>query len=313
MYNQPTVSVLTACYNQSQFVVESLESIRNQTYPNIELIIIDDCSTDDSVSIIRDWISRNSVKCRFIAHDKNQGVCKTFNEALSYATGKYISMIAADDVWLPHKTEKQVREMEQLPEDIGVLYTDAIRIDERGNLLPEKFIESLRNFSSMPEGDLFQTLLEKNFIPAMSTLIRKSCYDKVGNYDEKLCYEDYDMWLRISTQYKFKFSPEISTKYRVVSTSMTKKKLHARNCEKLRSDFRMFSKFLRSPRPGGAEQKTIKDHLDDLAEQMYRIDCDARNRYLLTLLRVDLRPFTIAMLLSSVFGLPHERFSRLVS
>ncbi len=308
---QPLVSALVACYNQSKFVYESLESIRKQTYPNIQIIIIDDCSTDDSVEVIRNWIAKNSVECVFVAHRENTGVCKTFNEALSHAKGKYISIIAADDVWLLDKLENQVAAMEKLPEDVGVIYSDAWQIDENSELLRLKFIESHRQFSRMPEGEIFSVLLEKNFIPAMTPLIRKACYETVGIYDENLCYEDLDMWLRISQHYKFAFSPVISAKYRIVSNSITRKVLHKRSCDNLRSRFLIFLKCL-TPK-ANAPKRVITDHLNEIAEEMYKLNCKNRNTYLWKVLRHDLRRHTLAMLVSSLLGIPYNRFSSFVS
>src|SRR4030095_7748208 len=211
------------------------------------------------------------------------------------------------------KIENQVRQMEQLPDDVGVLYSDALRIDETGNLLEEKFIEARRQFSCMPEGDMFATLLKKNFIPAMSTLIRRSCYDRVGTYDEKLCYEDFDMWLRIAQEYRFVFSPIISAKYRVVSTSLTQTVLHSHNCPKLRSDFRIFAKCLTSSNSAKAQRRVIQDHLDAIGEQMYKIRCRGRNLILWKVVKVDPRPFTLCMFVFSLCRLPYETFINFVS
>ncbi len=316
---QPLVSVLTPCYNQSAFVCEALESIRNQTYRNIQLIIIDDCSTDDSVAVIQDWVAviqdwieKFSVKCIFVTHTQNQGVCKTLNEALSYAKGKYISMLAADDIWLLDKTENHVREMEKLPEEVGVIYSDSLTIDENGNLLPNKFIESHRDFSSMPAGNIFPTLLEGNFIPAMTTLIRRQCYDHVGMYDEELSYEDYDMWLRMSHHYKFAFSPTISAKYRIVATSLTRTVLHKPSTDNLRSGFRIFSKCLIGTRNSHAERRFITDQLNGIAQNLYYLNCKGRHASLWKLLRCDPRPNTLAMLIFSLLGLSFSQFSSFV-
>ena len=310
---QPLVSVLTPCYNQSAFVCEALESIRNQTYQNIQLIIIDDCSTDNSVAVIQDWIARYSVKCIFVAHSQNKGVCKTLNEALSYAKGKYISMLAADDIWLLDKTENHVREMEKLPEEVGVMYSDSLTIDENGNLLPNKFIESHRDFSSMPAGNIFPTLLEGNFIPAMTTLIRRQCFHQVGMYDEELSYEDYDMWLRMSHHYKFAFSPTISAKYRIVATSLTRTVLHKPSTDNLRSSFRIFYKCLTPTKNGHAQKRFITDQLNGIAQELYRLKCKGRNVYLWKLLCCDPRPHTLGMLISSLLGISYHRFNHFVS
>src|SRR5580704_8434369 len=102
-FSNPLVSMIVVCYNQSRFVVETLESVKAQTYKPTQLVIIDDCSLDDSVTVIENWLRKNRIDCTFVRHKKNQGICKTVNEALSLARGKYLSPIASDDIWLPDK------------------------------------------------------------------------------------------------------------------------------------------------------------------------------------------------------------------
>ena len=211
---KPLVSIIVLSYNQSRFVLETLESVKAQTFKPTQLIIVDDCSTDDSVAIIDCWLKENGVDCTFIRHQKNRGVCNTVNDALAVATGKYISMVASDDVWLPDKTERQVEIMEAQPEHVGVLYSDAFQMDEHGRPLPDMFIAAHRKLPEMPQGQVLNTLLEGNFIPGMTTLIRRSCYDKVGLYDENLRWEDWDMWMRLSRHYSFLYSPTPSARYR---------------------------------------------------------------------------------------------------
>lgn len=210
----PLVTMIVLCYNQARFVVETLESVKAQTYKNTELIIVDDCSTDDSVAVIDRWLQENKIQGNFIRHQQNQGICKSLNEALSLTTGKYISMIASDDIWLPDKIERQVAIMESQLESVGVLYSDAFQIDESSHPLPVMFIAAHRPLPKMPQGQIFETLIEGNFIPGMTTLIRRSCYHKVGAYDENLPWEDWDMWMRIARCYNFLCSPLPSAKYR---------------------------------------------------------------------------------------------------
>src|ERR1035437_9840246 len=99
----PLVSMIVLSYNQCRYVLETLESVKAQTYNATQLIIVDDCSSDDSVATIEHWLQENRIHCAFIRHKENQGICKSLNDALAVANGKYISMIAADDVWLPDK------------------------------------------------------------------------------------------------------------------------------------------------------------------------------------------------------------------
>ena len=219
--DKPLVSMIVLCYNQAQFVVETLESVKAQTYKPTQLIIFDDCSSDDSVAVIEKWLLENDVECIFIRHERNQGICKSLNQALSHAIGKYISMIASDDIWLPDKIATQVEIMESQPDQVGVVYSDAFRIDEDGNVLPDKFIPADRRLPEMPQGQILNTLLEGNFIPGMATLIRRSCFDKVGPYDESLRWEDWDMWMRIARDYHFAYSPVPSARYRVHPKSVS--------------------------------------------------------------------------------------------
>ena len=220
--DNPLVSMIVFCYNQSRFVVESLESVKAQAYKPTELIILDDCSSDESVAVIENWLQKNEIECTFIRHQENQGICKSVNEALSLATGKYLSMIASDDVWLPDKVVRQVEIMESQPDDVGVLYSDAFQIDEHGQLLPETLIASCRRLTEMPQGRILKSLLEGNFIAGQTTLVKRGCYDKVGPYDENLPWEDWDMWMRMARHYSFIYSPIPSAKYRIHAKSYSR-------------------------------------------------------------------------------------------
>jgi glycosyltransferase involved in cell wall biosynthesis len=217
----PVVTVIATCFNHERFVVECLEGIRAQTYPSIELVVTDDCSSDGSVALIREWLRETGTTCTLIVHEENQGVCRTRNEALSHAHGKYVSSISTDDVWLPDKLADQVEQMEKLPHSVGVAYGDAQRMDADGRPLPKTFIEEIGTVPRPPQGDLYETLLERNFIPAGTTLVRRECYETVGAYDESLIYEDWDMWLRIARRYEFVFTPKMSTRYRVHAESLS--------------------------------------------------------------------------------------------
>ena len=216
----PLVTVFVACYNHARFVVQALESVRAQDYRRVQLIVADDCSKDDSVAVIRGWLEQHWPDAHFIVHAKNRGICATFNEILDRANGKYISGFAADDVWLPGRLRAHVEFMERQPEQVGVIYGDVHQIDENGARLPLDFNAAHRNLSPLPEGWIFETVIAGNFIPAMSTLVRRRCFEIVGGYDETLAFEDWDMWLRISRQFEFRAWPQPTAQYRVLATSM---------------------------------------------------------------------------------------------
>jgi len=281
MTEQPLVTVIAVCYNHSHFIVECLDSIRNQTHPNMQIIIMDDCSNDGSVKIIRNWIERYSIECRFIAHTQNQGLCRTLNEALELAQGKYISIIATDDLWLPEKLAIQVDVLENLPDDVGVVYGDSWQITEEGELLPELLLKPYQEkYGSLPEGDIYSRLIEGDFIPALNPLTRRSCYNMVGHYDEHLSYEDWDMWLRIAQKFKFVFMPQVVTKYRHVSNSMTRTIHEKRTLPRYRSDFLIFSKHVNNPCLSQKQRKQLKKRLTNDAEILYQLNAPDRVKFL---------------------------------
>jgi glycosyltransferase involved in cell wall biosynthesis len=219
----PLVSAVVICYNHARFLVECLEAIKQQTYRNVELIIVDDFSTDNSTGIIRAWLKQCPFPHKFVEHVKNQRICRSLNDAIAQVKGDYISHVAADDFWLPEKLERQVRIMEATPQ-AGVLYSDVYVVDEQGASLPRgTYIPSQSPHWPPPEGNILDSLWRHgNWIPPMGTLIRRKCYGAVGLYDESLWHEDYDMWLRMAEQFEFKFSDWVSAKYRVVATSMVR-------------------------------------------------------------------------------------------
>lgn len=212
----PLVSIVAINYNNSKYIIETLDSIANQTYENIELIIVDDCSTDNSVEKIDHWLLNFYKSYQFIKHSINQGVCKTINDGYKKAKGKYITSIATDDIMLLDKIQKQVELLEKTGEEVGMLYSDAYLIGENNEPMEGMFIKKYGYIKDIPpSGDLYKILLKGNFIPAMSILIKKTVFKDIGYFDENLYYEDYDMWLRIAKKYQIIYSEFPSVKYRI--------------------------------------------------------------------------------------------------
>jgi glycosyltransferase involved in cell wall biosynthesis len=219
MNTLPLVTIVAVNYNFELYVLQTLESIRNQTYEHTELLIIDDHSTDNSVTLIKNWLLTYERPARLIVNEKNMGVCATLNKVFREARGKYIAATAADDILMPDKLKVQVDILESAGPDICAVYSNAYIINELGQPRDINFIER-RNVVGYPQGYIYEYLLTDNFIPAMSVMLKKECYEQVGEFDEKLVYEDYDMWLRMSQKYKFIYSDYISVKYRVKDKSL---------------------------------------------------------------------------------------------
>lgn len=220
----PLVSIVAINYNNSKHLVETLDSIDQQTYKNIELIIVDDFSTDDSVKKIDQWLFTYNKPFQFIKHTENKGICKTINDGYKVAKGKYISSIATDDLMLPKKTEIQVQLLENTDDLLGMVFSDVYLIDEDSNPIEGKFIEKYKsNVFHINSENIYEELLKGNFIPAMSIMIKSEILSKIGYFDENLNYEDLDMWLRIAEKYKIQYSEYISAKYRIHKNSITQK------------------------------------------------------------------------------------------
>lgn len=218
----PLVSIVAINYNNSKYVIETLDSIAQQTYENIELIIVDDCSTDDSIEKIEKWLLTFNKPYKFIKHTKNKGVCATINDGYRIAKGKYISSIATDDIMLPQKTDTQVQLLENTDDKTGMIFSDSYLIDENSQPISGKFIQKYNSdFSYLTDGITYEKLLKGNFIPAMTIMIKSKILSEIGYFDESLNYEDYDMWLRIAKNYKIQYSEYISAKYRLHKTSLT--------------------------------------------------------------------------------------------
>ncbi|WP_207632771.1 glycosyltransferase family 2 protein [Foetidibacter luteolus] len=208
----PLVTIGVLSYNNAPFIRETLDSVYGQSYGNIELVIVDDCSTDNSLNIITEWIKAYNLKCNLIIHDRNYGICRTCNDVIKNASGKYISLFGSDDIMNEMRIEKLVHEMEQAGEEYALCHSSCEAIDQNGQHIGIYNVEGYQR-----QGYIFDMLLERKiFISAPSVLIRKSVYDKVGLYDERLYAEDFGMWTKLLPLYKVKFSQYIGVKYRII-------------------------------------------------------------------------------------------------
>lgn len=219
MQNSPLVSVICISYNHSPFVIQALESIINQTYNNIELIIADDFSTDDSVKIITDWIKKSDKNIPFVINTDNIGNTKTFNKAFKFSKGEYIIDLAADDILLPNCIEEQVKAFQKTSfSKVGIVYGNIELIDEQNN-----FISTYYGKKDNPEsGDIYKMVISLSTkICSVASMIKREVFETVGYYDETLAYEDLDLWIRASKVYDFQYIPKTLAQKRELSTSLS--------------------------------------------------------------------------------------------
>lgn len=219
--NYPLVTVFTLIYNtKPKYVIEAIESIRANNYPNIQHIIIDDCSPNpEPKRVIKEWIDRENYPCEFYEHEVNFGVCKTLNQVLELAKGEFI-FGCSDDIIMPNKIITEVELLSNLDDTYAAVYSDAILIDEKSNPRYGLFIQKYRSFDYLPDVNLYEVLLEGNFLPVMSMMWRTHAIREIGGYDEEISYEDHDLHLRLTRSLKYKNTGKVLAKYRIHKESL---------------------------------------------------------------------------------------------
>jgi glycosyltransferase involved in cell wall biosynthesis len=307
----PAVTVIALCFNHARFLHECLNSIATQTMQDFQLIVADDCSKDNSAELIQTWLSAHRPDSIFIRHTQNAGLCKTLNEALSYSHGEFISMIATDDAWEPDKIERQLILMHRQSPNVAVVYADATRMDETSQRLAPDFIEAHTPECNRPSGRVFAELANRNFIPAMATLIRRQALIDVGGYDERLTYEDYDMWLRLAAKYEFVYCPLALARYRIVATSLVRTVFFKPTAQHHLTLCLICHKWL----PSGLlspKQKTVwADRLWGSAYGLYQLGDSCAKRWLWHAVRYTRKPRALLLALACSLGISRQFAKRL--
>jgi glycosyltransferase involved in cell wall biosynthesis len=243
----PLVSIVIITYNSSKYVLDTLESAKAQTYQNIELIVSDDCSTDDTVEICKSWIEANKdcfARSEVICVEKNTGIPANCNRGIKDAKGEWVKCIAGDDILEKEciasfmnfcSSEPKAR----LVESISQFFND--------DFLSENFT-STQNFGDKPFFHLnatatqqYQILLRQNFIHGPSVFMHRETLNSVGGYDESNRYmEDHPLFLKMTKQgHKVFFLNKVTVYYRIHNSSVygsfSKKKLFNDFYQKRRS------------------------------------------------------------------------------
>lgn len=215
-----SISVIIPAYNAESFIAETLNSVLTQSYRDLEVIVIDDGSTDRTAEIV-EKIARRDERVRLV-FQQNAGVAAARNAGIKMARGEWFAFLDADDIWYPHKLEKQLQRFQQLDETIGLVYCWSVLIQETS-----EFTGGYIAFDF--NGDVGHALTYLNFIGnASAPLIRRSVIEDVGGFDIALkeqqaqgC-EDWELYLRIAERYKFDVVPEFLVSYRQQSAAMSR-------------------------------------------------------------------------------------------
>jgi len=204
--DQPLVSVIIPAYNAERFIRDALDSVLNQSYSNIELIVVDDGSTDRTAEIVNEY--GNKICC---FNKVNGGVATARNLGIKHSLGKYVAFLDADDIWEAEKIEKQVIFLEKNI-DFGIVTTSVFFIDIFG--APSHGF-SLRSIYPK-DGWNFENLLKRFCLFPSAILVRKDVVNAVGFFDDdQSAAEDIDYFLRILKKYKLAVIDEPLTRYRI--------------------------------------------------------------------------------------------------
>jgi len=205
-------SVIIRTYNRARLIPETVQSVLAQTFQDFEIVIVDDGSTDDTETVLRQF---NDERIRYV-YQTNQGLSAALNTGLRVSNAEYIAILDSDDLWLPEMLQTAVNTLDSKP-DAGLFYAKASTIDANGKPLtqilgaPEKF-----------PGETFKSILYGDCVAPGTVVLPRICFDRVGLFDETLRgNEDWDMWVRIARHYPFAYADRTLARYRYHKANYT--------------------------------------------------------------------------------------------
>ncbi len=237
------VTVIIPAYNHERFIEESIRSVINQDYCNIELVIINDGSKDRTHDIILSMMDECQHRfSRFEYIDKNnEGVAVTLNKGIEWSNAKYITALASDDLMKPNKVSLLLSVLANTGSDVGFVYADAdfindnnelVGLDKRGNYcsINEGYISFIEYYTRKRSDIIlgvnsftYEVLLKGNFIPAMSVMWKRTALEQVGLFTPNIIIEDWDLWLKMVRVFKGVYLPSIVASYRWHENNTVKK------------------------------------------------------------------------------------------
>ncbi|MEI3890800.1 MULTISPECIES: glycosyltransferase family 2 protein [Bacillus] len=211
----PHVSIITPSYNSIRFIGETILSVQNQSYENWEMIIVDDASTDQSATKIKEIIEGDS-RIRILSLKENVGAAKARNLAIEEARGRYIAFLDSDDIWLPHKLKTQLLFMEEM--DVDFSYTSYSLIDENSNELNREV--------NVPEFMDYHYLAGNTIIGCLTVMLDR---EKISYIEmPSMQPEDTALWLNLLSEgYEARGIQQVLAKYRIVENSVSRNKIRA--------------------------------------------------------------------------------------
>ncbi len=239
----PRVSVVITCYNYGPYLPCALDSALGQTWQDIEVIVVDDGSTDNTPDVIKPYFADSRVR---YFRQQNAGQPKAKNRGIAESRGEFIAFLDADDIWFSDKIAQQLPLFADPA--VGVVYSRRKWIDPQGN-------EMLGNERILRRGFILDYLFIDNFVCFSSSIIRRFFLEEVGWFDESLPMGiDYDLWIRLAARCKFDFVDEALVKYRTGHANLSKNVWRRYECAQ-----KIMNKSLQNPEIGNKLSPWVPD------------------------------------------------------
>ena len=247
--HKPLVSVVITCFNYAQYLKKSIDSVLEQTYPVVEIIVVNDGSTDDTEKVMDEYLANPKI-IYITQENKGQAVAK--NVGIKHAKGEFVAFLDADDIWCNEKLQKQIECFKNTK--VGVVYCRAKYVNENDDIFE---FEMTGRYLQPQRGKVTNWLVYDNFVQFSSSVVRKECFGRIGYFDESLKMGiDWDLWLRISTDYEFDYVEDRLFYYRMGHSGQMSKNA----AERLRCSDRIWSNFLTNY-PNSVTRSDIRESL----------------------------------------------------
>lgn len=212
----PKISVLMSVYNGEHYLREAVESILSQTFTDFEFLIVDDCSIDNSLSILREYGGKDK-RIRIITNEFNIGLTKNLNKLIKASKGEYIARFDCDDISLPDRFKEQVKYLDE-HKNCGAISSWADIIDNQG-----KYLRTVKYPTR--DNELRKALIRYNPFFHSGLMVPRKILDDVGFYDESWRFaQDYELYFRIAKKYELRNIPRVLLQYREIHGSITDSK-----------------------------------------------------------------------------------------
>ncbi len=214
------VSIIMPAYNVSGTISESIESVLKQTYKNWELVIVNDCSKDDTLQVIAPFIQAEP-KIKLVDLTKNVGLPAARNAGVENAIGEFIAFLDSDDLWSPEKLKSQINFHIKNP-DCAISHTDFEAFNQNGKV--KRPLKKILESNKLKRGVLLPTLYYKNLIGVLTVMMKKNLFWEVGGFDASLwTLEDHDLWIRIAEKgYQYGYLRNVLASYRISPNGISK-------------------------------------------------------------------------------------------